>query len=152
MQGSTNAVINTISYSIFSNEYDGQDFSHVNTVYKGTIGIGLLIGLALGTLLYMLGGYFLPFIVYSVFMVCITPFVVKLIPSKTVKAKNPESNNEYRDIESAELEASFERSVICENSLDYNTIKSEEGSTGGYDVTTPFKTVCRLLSNKIIFK
>lgn len=35
-----------------------------------------------GTILYIMGGYFLPFIVYSGFMLLVVPFAARLIPSK----------------------------------------------------------------------
>jgi len=38
LQGSTNAAIYTITYSIFSINYEGGDFMKVNSVFKGTIG------------------------------------------------------------------------------------------------------------------
>lgn len=68
LQGSSNAAIYTTTYSIFSSEYDGKDFMKVNSIFKGTIGGGLLLGLLIGTILYIVGGYFLPFLVYSIIM------------------------------------------------------------------------------------
>ena len=38
LQGSSNAAIYTISYSIFSQEYQGGDFMKMNSIFKGTIG------------------------------------------------------------------------------------------------------------------
>lgn len=84
MQGASNAALYTTTYSIFSMQYGGSDFMKVNSLFKGTIGKiekirdfiyrfylggGLLLGLCFGTLLYIFGGYFLPFVVYSSIMI-----------------------------------------------------------------------------------
>eukprot|EP00345_Euplotes_harpa_P000049 CAMPEP_0168317924 /NCGR_PEP_ID=MMETSP0213-20121227/171_1 /TAXON_ID=151035 /ORGANISM="Euplotes harpa, Strain FSP1.4" /LENGTH=245 /DNA_ID=CAMNT_0008318889 /DNA_START=14 /DNA_END=751 /DNA_ORIENTATION=+ len=82
LQGSANAALYTTSYSIFSMKFDGNEFMKINSIFKGTIGIGLLLGLLIGTILYIIGGYFLPFVVFSTFMLAVTPFVAKIIPSK----------------------------------------------------------------------
>lgn len=77
----------------------------VNSVFKGTIGKcfpkflklqdrikltyrlggGLLLGLLIGTILYIIGGYFLPFVVYSSVMLMSIPFVARIIPSKPIE-------------------------------------------------------------------
>ena len=62
LQGASNAVLYTITYSIFSAQYEGKDFMKANSIFKGTIGGGLLLGLLVGTVLYIIGGYFLPFL------------------------------------------------------------------------------------------
>lgn len=87
MQGSANAALYTTSYSIFSSHYDAGEFMKVNSIFKGTIGVGLLLGLLFGTLLYVMGGYFLPFLVYSTIMLLAVPFTAQLIPSKPLKNK-----------------------------------------------------------------
>lgn len=46
------------------------------------LGVGLLLGLLVGTLLYVIGGYFLPFIVYWALMLTVTPLAVLLVPAK----------------------------------------------------------------------
>jgi hypothetical protein len=65
----------------------------------------LLLGLLVGTILYIIGGYFLPFIVYSGFMLLVVPFAARLIPSKPLEDKNESGfsdKNSDEDAESAE--------------------------------------------------
>jgi len=38
LQGSSNAAIYTTIYSIFSTQYEGDDFTKINSIFKGTIG------------------------------------------------------------------------------------------------------------------
>ena len=80
LQGGSNAAIYTTAYSIFSMMYEGNDIIHINSYFKLTIGIGLLIGYILGTLLYMLGGYALPFIIFSMIFICFIPIVTEHFP------------------------------------------------------------------------
>ena len=56
------------------------------------IGIGLLLGLLVGTLLYIIGGYFLPFIVYCILMLAVTPLSLFVIP-KTLETEESKSIN-----------------------------------------------------------
>ena len=80
LQGGANAAIYTTAYSIFSMMYEGHDIMHINSYFKLTIGIGLLIGYIVGTLLYMLGGYPLPFILFSIMFICFIPIVAEHFP------------------------------------------------------------------------
>lgn len=67
LQGASNSVVYTTAYSVFSMQYEGHDIMQINSYFKVTLGAGLVIGLLTGTLLYMVGGYCLPFIVFGVF-------------------------------------------------------------------------------------
>lgn len=70
-----------------------------------------MLGLLLGTVLYIVGGYFLPFLVYSVIMLVCVPFVAKVIPAKPMEdtasvPKNPSASGD--DIELGESKNSSE--------------------------------------------
>ena len=82
LQGGSNAAIYTTAYSVFSMMYSGQDVMQVNSYFNLTIGIGLLIGFAIGTLLYMIGGYVLPFVVFSFLFISFLPIIAKYFPNK----------------------------------------------------------------------
>eukprot|EP00344_Euplotes_crassus_P005699 CAMPEP_0196995348 /NCGR_PEP_ID=MMETSP1380-20130617/1481_1 /TAXON_ID=5936 /ORGANISM="Euplotes crassus, Strain CT5" /LENGTH=246 /DNA_ID=CAMNT_0042411001 /DNA_START=9 /DNA_END=746 /DNA_ORIENTATION=+ len=97
LQGSSNAALYTTTYSIFSTQYEGGDFMKINSVFKGTIGGGLLIGLLVGTVLYIIGGYFLPFLVYSVIMLLCIPFVARIIPAKPMEQESNTKNERNID-------------------------------------------------------
>lgn len=81
IQGAMCAAIFTTSYSIFSLMYKGEQLHTVNSFFKATIGIGNIVGLFFGTFLYMYGGYPLPFIVYGVTFIAITPLNFLMIPA-----------------------------------------------------------------------
>jgi len=65
IQGGSNAIVYTTAYSVFSFMYQGHDIMQINSYFKSTLGIGLVTGLMIGTLLYMVGGYSLPFITFG---------------------------------------------------------------------------------------
>ncbi len=73
----------TLAYSIFSKIYKGDDLNKVNTFFKSTIGIGQILGLLFGTFLFMIGGFALPYFVYGVLNILISPLVT-LIPDDLV--------------------------------------------------------------------
>lgn len=124
----------------------------MNTIYKGTIGIGLLIGLMIGTFLYVIGNYTVPFIVYSICMVCITPLAVKFIPSKTQDTSKDAADKGFRNLENSDLESGDDHTTKDGETVGYQITKKENNKKPTYDVTTPFKIVCTLLSNPIILK
>lgn len=150
LQGSSNAALYTTSYSIFSGHYEGGDFMKVNSMFKGTIGVGLLIGLLVGTLLYIAGGYFLPFLVYSGVMLLAVPFTAKLIPSRPLEDKG---DGKYSDKSSDEdIEIGEDEKNNASTGEDFS-----EGQTSGSArivkrKINPFKLVWHLLSNKVILK
>lgn len=149
LQGSSNAVLYTITYSIFSNEYDGKDFTKVNSIFKGTIGGGMLIGLVIGTLLYMVGGYMLPYCVYAFFMLCMIPFGVKLIPSRPPAPKLREPP--MGDDENLDAEAMMSGDT---HDTELRTLENDEPrpSKNQRKKMNPFKLVYHLLKNRTILK
>ncbi len=68
-------------YSIFSILYKGGELNKVNTFFKGTMGIGNILGLAIGMGLYTIGGYSMPFVVYGTIYLAFAPFTLFAIPS-----------------------------------------------------------------------
>ncbi|CAI2366123.1 unnamed protein product [Moneuplotes crassus] len=82
LQGASNSVVYTIECSVFSMQYDGNDIMQMNSYFKVTLGDGLVIGLLTGTLLYIIGGYCLPFIVLGVFFLCFVQCVIEYSPSR----------------------------------------------------------------------
>lgn len=81
-QGGSNAAVYTTAYSVFSSMYEGQDIMKINSYFKSTLGIGLVIGLLLGTLLYMIGGYVTPFIVFGSFFLVYIPLIKDYFPDE----------------------------------------------------------------------
>jgi predicted MFS family arabinose efflux permease len=61
--------------------YKGEQLNTVNSFFKSTMGIGNILGLFIGTILYIYGGYCLPFIVYGIVFIAMTPLVFILIPA-----------------------------------------------------------------------
>ena len=82
LQGGSNAIVYTTAYSVFAVQYQGHDIMSINSYFKSTLGIGIVFGLLIGTLLYMIGGYFLPFIVFGIFFLCFIPCVIGHFPAK----------------------------------------------------------------------
>lgn len=62
--------------------YNGQDVMRVNSYFNLTIGVGLLIGFAFGTIFYIVGGYVLPFVIFSLLFLLFLPIVAKYFPHK----------------------------------------------------------------------
>lgn len=139
LQGSSNAALYTTTYSIFSTQYEGKDFMMVNSLFKGTIGGGLLLGLCIGTVLYIIGGYFLPFVVYSAVMLLCVPFVAKYIPMRPLedkefilkngKCSEDDTHKDPSDIEHHDVSAT-------------PIIKTKR-------IINPFKLVWKLIKNKV---
>lgn len=63
-------------------QYQGHDIMQINSYFKSTLGIGMFIGLILGTLLFMIGGYTLPYITFGIFFLCFIPCVSGYFPDK----------------------------------------------------------------------
>ena len=72
-----------------------------------------MLGLLLGTVLYIIGGYFLPFLVYSVIMLLCVPFVAKIIPDKPMEHADasPKNPNSRDDIEQGESKNSEDKNL-----------------------------------------
>lgn len=94
-----------------------------------------------------MGGYFLPFIVYSSVMLLAVPFTAKLIPSKPLEDK---SEGKYSD------KSSDEDVEIGENGKPIST--GTENLSGSATSATlpkirakinPFKLIWQLLTNKV---
>ena len=139
LQGSSNAALYTTTYSIFSTQYEGKDFMMINSLFKGTIGGGLLIGLCIGTVLYIIGGYFLPFVVYSAVMLLCVPFVAKYIPMRPLEdkefiLKNGKCSEEDTPKEPTDIEQ-YDISVTP-------AIKHKR-------IINPFKLVWKLIKNRV---
>jgi len=102
----------------------------------------LLIGLLLGTVLYIIGGYFFPFIVYSCIMLLCIPFVARYIPASPIKDlenSNLSEKGSDEDIEIGEKKRpSFGEEETVTNPITYKKRK-----------INPFKLIWRLLSNKV---
>ena len=60
--------------------YKGKDLVTANSIFKGTIGIGNILGLFIGTILHIFGGYPLPFISYGLLFVVMAPVTFFMIP------------------------------------------------------------------------
>lgn len=113
------------------------------------IGIGLLLGLLIGTILYIIGGYFLPFLVYGSVMLLVTPFAARLIPSRPL---DDSAAAKYWE------KSSDEETDFGDDTKDYsnNDISLEEGNTVKPTVNkrkriNPFKLIWALLCNKVSF-
>lgn len=63
-------------------QYEGHDMLQINSYFKSTLSVGLVIGLILGTMLFMIGGYTLPFIVFGLFFLLYIPLVMEYFPNK----------------------------------------------------------------------
>lgn len=68
-----------------------------------------------GTILYIVGGYFLPFLVYSSFMLLVVPFAAKLIPSKPMKDQSESGYSDKNSDEDAESTEDLEDHHTTEN-------------------------------------
>ena len=112
------------------------------------VGGGLLLGLLIGTVLYIIGGYFLPFLLYSIIMLLCIPFVAKFIPSKPMEEmeimKQGEKNSD-EDIEIGEIKNS---SSGKKAELDSHETVTKPTTIKRRKIN-PFKYIWRLLSNKV---
>jgi len=104
----------------------------------------------IGTLIYIAGGYFMPFLVYSALMLMLAPFGAKLIPSKPADHKpvnNDETkmNNEDRSLRS-DLEQERSSIVIYTPEFQLNANWSIRKRS-----MNPFKIVYQLLKNQVGF-
>lgn len=63
-------------------QYQGHDIMKINSLFKSTLGLGMIIGLALGTVLIMFGSYVTPFVVFGIVFLLYMPCVVELFPSE----------------------------------------------------------------------
>lgn len=111
------------------------------------LGGGLLIGLLLGTVLYIIGGYFLPFLVYSVIMLLCIPFVARVIPAKPMEDTEPVHKSEKNSDEDIELGES-------KNTSGMKSLGMKSETVGNFKISkskriNPFKLIWRLLSNKV---
>lgn len=67
---------------MFSLLYKGEELNKVNSFFKTTLGMGNILGLFFGTFLYIYGGYTLPFLVYGIAHLGISPMIFVLIPAE----------------------------------------------------------------------
>jgi MFS family permease len=149
LQGSSNAAIYTTTYSIFSAEYEGKDFMKANSIFKGTIGGGLLLGLLIGTVLYIIGGYFLPFLVYSIVMLCVVPFGARLIPSKPAVSESMTNQTDNPNADDIEIQVGKDGDSA---KVTASSTEIAAGTSHKVKNINPFKIVWRLLKNRIILK
>mmetsp|Transcript_1262 Transcript_1262/g.1409 ORF Transcript_1262/g.1409 Transcript_1262/m.1409 type:complete len:393 (-) Transcript_1262:53-1231(-) len=151
IQGSANAALYTTTYSIFSINFEGGDFMKINSIFKGTIGGGLLLGLLVGTVLYIIGGYFLPFLVYSILMLACSLYVLQFIPNKVLDEADSLPHSEKSSDEDIEIgEAKNSSSAQNDEMHDQDTVTKP--TIIKRKNINPFKLVWRLLKNKIILK
>ena len=110
-----------------------------------------MLGLLIGTVLYIIGGYFLPFLVYSITMLLCIPFIMRFIPSKPMEETDNINKGEKvsdEDIEIGEIKNSSRKDtkVDSANTVTKPTIIKRRK-------INPFKYVWRLISNKVsLFK
>lgn len=108
----------------------------------------MLLGLLVGTIFYIIGGYFLPFLTYSVVMLLCVPFVAKFIPSKPLEDKDFLNNADKASDEDLEGQNSKNQSDMKDGEI----MPKEETSAQTVTVRrriNPFKLVWRLLKNKV---
>jgi MFS family permease len=131
IQGGSNAAVYTTAYSVFSMEYEGADIMKINSYFKSTLGVGLVIGLLFGTLLFMFGGYITPFVVFGIFFLIYIPLVKDYFPDsigdeskerdtmEALNQLNPKPahiKSQDNDIEMRKLSLDIvERKHSCEN-------------------------------------
>lgn len=106
------------------------------------IGGGLLLGLLIGTVFYIIGGYSLPFFAYAIFMLALVPFSARLIPSKPKEETNVGDKLSDEDQEIA-LKFEQERS----NSLNVTGLVNKVVVKKRH--INPIKIIYRLLKNKV---
>jgi len=111
------------------------------------IGVGLLLGLLIGTVLYIIGGYFLPFLVYSIFMLVLVPFGAKLIPDKPAAVKA--TNNNTNKICDDDLEIKIEGYDEHNKANVKNDSHIQNSNSTKHRRINPFKIVYRLFKNKV---
>jgi hypothetical protein len=106
----------------------------------------LLLGLLVGTVLYIIGGYFLPFLCYAVFMLAITPFAARLIPSKPAMAKTMVEQTEKNCEDDVEIKIADETVTDQVKAVAMTTGQPKPIKKKGIN---PFKIVYRLMKNKV---
>ena len=93
LQGGSNAAVYTTTYSVFSMQYEGHDIMLINSIFKSTIGAGMILGLGCGTLILMYFNYAAPFIAFGVAFLIYIPLVKEFFPSEiTLQNQNYETN------------------------------------------------------------
>lgn len=105
------------------------------------------MGLLVGTVLYIIGGYFLPFLVYSIIMLLLVPFGAKLIPSKPLEEKGNSKHSDKSSDEDLEIGEGSEH--IYDKGVTVAEIKTENVHATIKRKINPFKLVWTLLSNKV---
>lgn len=152
LQGSSNAALYTTTYSIFSLQYEGKDFMMINSLFKGTIGGGLLLGLCIGTVLYIIGGYFLPFVVYSSVMLLCVPFVARYIPVNPLEDKDFILQTEKCSDDDIEMSKKDQNITDKNNNGNENAEAQAPPTIKTKRKINPFKLVWRLFKNKVRFE
>ena len=107
-----------------------------------------MIGLLVGTVLYIIGGYFLPFLVYSTIMLLCVPFVAKFIPSKPLEDKDFLNNGEKASDDDVEMQNSKNQTEMKNGEQEPKEASSTPTVTVRRRIN-PFKLVWRLLKNKV---
>lgn len=101
----------------------------------------------MGTVLYIAGGYFLPFVVYSSVMLLAVPFTAKLIPSKPLEDRG---DAKYSDKSSDEdIEIGEEDKQHVSTGEDLSTSRTSGSAQHIRRKLNPFKLVWKLLTNKV---
>lgn len=125
--------------------------SDTNSLIVRCIGIGLLLGLLIGTVLYIIGGYFLPFLVYSAVMLLVVPLSATLVPSKPLE----EAPKGYTDKNSDEdLEIGGDNSNYISNNEMTKLEKTDSKDTKPVSKVkdaplNKIQVMCNLLTNKV---
>ena len=110
--------------------------------------MGLLLGLLIGTCLYIAGGYFLPFLVYSIVMLSVVPFGAKLIPNKPLEDKPSNKSDDKNSDEDNMSVGDIENGKARESTADEDN-PFEQASAKTKTSINPFKLVWSLLRNKV---
>jgi hypothetical protein len=103
----------------------------------------------MGTVLYILGGYFLPFVVYSAVMLLWVPFVAKYIPSKPLEDKDfmiqpkkwSDQDIEVCTSDMISTDEDSQSSLNDETQIDETDVPKKQ--------INPFKLVWELCKNKV---
>ena len=53
-----------------------------NALFKMSLILGVFVGLLVGTVLYMFGGYYLSYVLFSILFLASVPFLKKVIPDE----------------------------------------------------------------------